>query len=63
MKNNFLHFRSLIRIHLTFSKKCGIIFMVIWGCGEMADAKDLKSFGSDTMRVRLPPAPPNVTVI
>ena len=32
-----------------------------WASGEMADAKDLKSFGSNTMRVRLPPRPPSAS--
>ena len=29
-----------------------------WGCGGMVDAKDLKSFGRNTVRVQLPPSPP-----
>ena len=29
-----------------------------WGCGGMVDARDLKSLGSNTVRVQLPPSPP-----
>ena len=34
-----------------------------WGCGGMVDARDLKSLGSNTVRVQLPPSPPSIAPI
>ena len=33
-----------------------------WGCGGTVDARDLKSLGSNTVRVQIPPSPPLIFI-